>query len=73
MTAVEPTTAAYRQAEHHRFAVTSAEFLYLVPSGAIFGLNGLSQDIFDLLSEDPALARGAGGSAFAQRLRSGGS
>ncbi len=53
MTALEPRTDPYRQAEHHRFAVAGAEFLYLVPSGAVFGLNGLSKDIFDVLSEDP--------------------
>jgi uncharacterized protein len=47
----------YRQAEHHRFSVGSAEFLYLVPSGAVFGLTGLSKGIFDLLSSDP-MARG---------------
>ena len=38
MTALEPRTDPYRQAEHHRFAVAGAEFLYLVPSGAVFGL-----------------------------------
>jgi uncharacterized protein len=53
MTALEPMTVQYRQAEHHRFAVAGAKFLYLVPSGAVFGLNGLSSNIFDLLSEDP--------------------
>ncbi len=54
MTAVAVKTLAYRQAEHHRFAVGGAEFLYLVPSGAVFGLQGLSKDIFDLLAEDQA-------------------
>lgn len=53
MTSLEPVSVAYRQAEHHRFSIGGSEFLYLVPSGAIFGLNGLSKDIFDLLSEDP--------------------
>lgn len=56
MTALEIGTASYRQAEHHRFSAAGAEFLYLVPSGAVFGLNGLSRDIFDLLSTD-ALGR----------------
>jgi len=53
MTAFEPVTAAYRQAEHHRFAAGGAEFLYLVPSGAVFTLEGLSKEIFESLSRDP--------------------
>jgi len=54
MTTLEKGTAEYRRAEHHRFAVAGEEFLYLVPSGAVFGLNGLSKDIFDVLAQDPA-------------------
>lgn len=53
MTSPAAVSVAYRQAEHHRFSVGGSEFLYLVPSGAIFGLNGLSKDIFELLSKDP--------------------
>jgi uncharacterized protein len=53
MTAFEPVTAAYRQAEHHRFTAREAEFLYLVPSGAVFALDGLSKEIFDSLSKEP--------------------
>ncbi len=53
MTAVEPMTATYRPAEHHRFTASGADYLYLVPSAAIFALNGLSREIFDLLSRDP--------------------
>jgi len=49
MTACEPATA-YRQAEHHRFAVGASEFLYLVPSGAVFTLDGLSKEIFESLA-----------------------
>jgi uncharacterized protein len=54
MTAIEPQTLGYRQAEHHRFSVGSAEFLYLVPSGAVFGLQGLSKEIFESLEEGGA-------------------
>src|SRR5581483_9917914 len=53
MTAVEPMTATYRPAEHHRFTASGADYLYLVPSAAIFALDGLSREIFDLLSLDP--------------------
>ena len=53
MTALEPVVSEYRPAEHHRFTAAGAEFLYLVPSGAVFRLDGLSKEIFDSLSNDP--------------------
>lgn len=57
MTATETlVTAEYRQAEAHRFTVKGEEFLYLVPSGAVFGLSGLSKEIFDLLGPSPCIA-----------------
>ncbi len=59
MTATETlVTAEYRQAEAHRFTVKGEEFLYLVPSGAVFGLSGLSKEIFDLLGPSPVHRRG---------------
>ncbi|MEQ1949384.1 MAG: quinohemoprotein amine dehydrogenase maturation protein [Bryobacteraceae bacterium] len=53
MTAAEPITAAYRPAEHHTFQAGGKGFVYLVPSGAIFNLEGLSKEIFDLLLKAP--------------------
>jgi len=53
MTALETPLAAYHPAEHHRFETDGRQFLYLVPSGAVFGLSGLSQEIFSLLESCP--------------------
>lgn len=53
MTATESATVAYRQAEHHRFSVQGNEFLYLIPSAAIFALSDLSLEIFEALSGEP--------------------
>src|SRR5689334_24352852 len=53
MMAVEPVMARYRRAEYHRFTAFGADYLYLVPSAAIFALEGLSREIFDLLSANP--------------------
>ena len=53
MTTLDPVSTAYRAAEHHKFETEGAEFLYLVPSGAIFGLSGLSKEVFSLLREVP--------------------
>ena len=53
MTATEIASAAYRPAEHHAFATGGRDFLYLVPSGAVFGLTGLSKEIFSLLQREP--------------------
>ena len=40
-------------AEHHAFETEGKDFLYLVPSGAVFGLSGLSREIFNLLQNGP--------------------
>lgn len=53
MTVAEPITAAYRPAEHHAFRSSGKEFVYLVPSGAIFHLHGISKEVFDLLLSAP--------------------
>ena len=42
---------AYRIGEHHSFEAAGAEFLYLVPSGAIFRIEGLSKAAVDLLRQ----------------------
>ena len=49
---MEVTSAAYRPAEHHAFQTAGKDFLYLVPSGAVFGLSGLAKDIFGLLLKE---------------------
>ena len=53
MTALETVSTAYHPAEHHLFETGGKQFLYLVPSGAVFGLSGLSQEIFNLLQNCP--------------------
>ncbi len=54
MTAVaEAISAPYRTAEHHAFTAGGRDFLYLVPSGAIFGLTGLAKEIYDELRQRP--------------------
>src|SRR6202035_168357 len=40
---------AYRPAEAHAFRAVDADFLYLVPSGAIFRMEGLGKEIVDLV------------------------
>jgi uncharacterized protein len=52
-TETETFTANYHPAEHHFFESGGQEFLYLVPSGSVFGLSGLSQEIFSLLRSCP--------------------
>jgi len=49
---MDMTSTAYRPAEHHAFETSGRDFLYLVPSGAIFGLDGLSKQIFSLLLKE---------------------
>src|SRR5207244_1253082 len=56
VTATESITDAYHPAEHHPFESGGKQFLYLVPSGAVFGLSGLSQEIFALLQSCPLSA-----------------
>lgn len=43
----------YRPAEHHAFSAAGRDFLYLIPSGAVFGLEGLSREIFETLKAAP--------------------
>jgi uncharacterized protein len=43
------SSVTYRPAEAHVFRAAEAEFLYLVPSGAIFRMDGLGKDIVDLV------------------------
>ena len=42
---------SYRVAEHHAFSAAGEEFLYLVPSGAIFKLEGLAKSLVNLLRQ----------------------
>jgi uncharacterized protein len=46
-------TVAYRPAEAHSFQAGEAEFLYLVPSGAIFRIEGLVGEILELVRLRP--------------------
>ena len=43
------SSVTYRPAEAHVFRAAEAEFLYLVPSGAIFRMDGLGKEIVDLV------------------------
>ncbi len=51
--AVLETAAVYRPTEHHSFQATGRDFVYLVSSAAIFELQDLSKDLFDLLLRAP--------------------
>jgi uncharacterized protein len=44
---------SYTAAEHHAFTAAGKDFLYLVPSGAVFGLTGLAKEIFSTLLSQP--------------------
>jgi hypothetical protein len=46
---VLPSSITYRPAEAHPFKAAGEEFLYLVPSGAIFRMEGLGKDIVNLV------------------------
>jgi uncharacterized protein len=48
-----PVVTTYRPAEHHAFSAAGRDFLYLIPSGAVFGLEGLSREIFETLKSAP--------------------
>jgi uncharacterized protein len=50
-------SASYHPAEAHAFKAAGQEFLYLVPSGAIFRMEGLTKEIVDLV-RDREMARG---------------
>jgi uncharacterized protein len=41
---------AYRLGEHHCFSAAGADFLYLVPSGSIFALEGVGKQVIEVLS-----------------------
>jgi uncharacterized protein len=43
--------ATYRASEHHSFAAAGEQFRYLVPSGAIFALEGIGGKLLHLLDE----------------------
>jgi uncharacterized protein len=45
------TASPYRLREYHGFDSGGTQFLYLVPSGAIFALNAIGQEIVDCLGE----------------------
>ena len=50
MTATETGTRVYRLGEFHRFEAEGAHFLYLVPAGAIFAVDGAVGKIIDCLT-----------------------
>jgi len=50
MTATESATRVYRLGEFHRFAAEGAHFLYLVPAGAIFAVDGAVGKLIDCLT-----------------------
>ena len=49
------SSMAYRPAEAHSFRAADAEFLYLVPSGAIFRMEGLGKDVVELVRQRPMM------------------
>jgi len=50
MTATVAATRTYRLGEFHRFDAAGAQFVYLVPAGAIFALDGAAGKLFDCLA-----------------------
>ena len=46
--AIAPTQM-YRLGEFHSFLAAGVEFIYLVPGGSIFALEGVAKDLFALL------------------------
>jgi uncharacterized protein len=40
----------YRLGEHHSFSAAGTDFLYLVPSGSIFALEGVGKQVIEVLS-----------------------
>ncbi len=51
MSTAPPVLAAtpYRLREHHGFESDGTRFLYLVPSGAIFAVNEIGQEIMECI------------------------
>ena len=45
-------TPIYRAAEHHSFSAAGVDFWYLVPSGAIFALEGIGKQVIELLGDE---------------------
>jgi len=56
----------YRLAEAHAFRAADSDFLYLVPSGAIFRMEGLAKEMLDLVRQAP-MSRGDIGGYFSSR------
>jgi uncharacterized protein len=46
---IELETQPYRLGEYHSFTAAGAEFLYLVPSGSIFAVEGVAKLVIELL------------------------
>jgi uncharacterized protein len=46
---IEMETQPYRLGEYHSFTAAGAEFLYLVPSGSIFAVEGVAKLVIELL------------------------
>ena len=59
-------SVTYRPAEAHAFRAADAEFLYLVPSGAIFRMEGLAKEMVELVRESP-MSRGDIGGYFSRK------
>ena len=59
-------TVKYRPAEAHKFRAADADFLYLVPSGAIFRMEGLAKEMVELVRESP-MSLGDIGGYFARK------
>jgi len=48
-------SSAFRPAEAHAFKAAGEDFLYLVPSGAVFRMEGLCKDIVEFVRREPAM------------------
>jgi uncharacterized protein len=48
-------SVAYRPAEAHAFRAADSDFLYLVPSGAIFRMEGLGREVVELVRQRPMM------------------
>jgi len=45
----ETQTQPYRLGEYHAFSASGTEFLYLIPSGSIFAMEGIAKLVIELL------------------------
>jgi uncharacterized protein len=59
-------SVTYRPAESHPFRAADEDFLYLVPSGAIFRMDGLAKEMLELVRQSP-MTRGDIGGYFASK------